>query len=154
MTDSTAVRTGPPSPAQPLFILATDTHPRLTPDREALIRKAAAGAEPRGSLLPAWMTQTLLAEVDEPKRLARGRAALAGDAAHAASPMVGGGFRQGLYDVAALAQVMTGPATPGGIPGALGQYQELRLGPAARHVAVSEQATADYLAHVAAGRRS
>jgi hypothetical protein len=64
MTDSAAVRTGPPSPAQPLFILATDTHPRLTPDREALIRKAAAGAEPRGSLLPAWMTQTLLAEAD------------------------------------------------------------------------------------------
>jgi len=90
----------------------------------------------------------------EPKRLARGRVALAGDAAHAASPMVGGGFRQGLYDVAALAQVMTGLATPGEIPGALSRYQELRLGPAAQHVAISEQATADYLAHAAAGRRS
>ncbi len=90
----------------------------------------------------------------EPKRLARGRAALAGDAAHAASPMVGGGFRQGLYDVAALVQVMTGVATPGEIPGALGQYQELRHGPAARHVALSEQATADYLAHAAARPRS
>jgi len=89
----------------------------------------------------------------EPKRLARGRVALAGDAAHAASPMVGGGFRQGLYDVAALAQVMTGLATPGEIPAALGRYQELRLGPAAQHVAISEQATADYLAHAAAGRR-
>ena len=40
------------------------THPRLTPDREAEIRKAVAGAEPRGSYLPAWMTQSLLAEVD------------------------------------------------------------------------------------------
>jgi 2-polyprenyl-6-methoxyphenol hydroxylase-like FAD-dependent oxidoreductase len=90
----------------------------------------------------------------EPKRLARGRVALAGDAAHAASPMVGGGFRQGLYDVAALAQVMTGLAIPGEIPGALSRYQELRLGPAARHVAISEQATAGYLAHAAAGRRS
>jgi 2-polyprenyl-6-methoxyphenol hydroxylase-like FAD-dependent oxidoreductase len=30
----------------------------------------------------------------------------------------------------------------------------IALGPAARHVAVSEQATADYLAHAAAGRRS
>jgi len=90
----------------------------------------------------------------EPKRLARGRVALAGDAAHAASPMVGGGFRQGLYDVAALEQVMTGLATPGEIPGALGRYQGLRLGPAAQHVAISEQATADYLAHAAAGRRS
>jgi 2-polyprenyl-6-methoxyphenol hydroxylase-like FAD-dependent oxidoreductase len=87
----------------------------------------------------------------EPKRLARGRAALAGDAAHAASPMVGGGFRQGLYDVAALAQTASGLTTPGGAPGALRRYQELRLGPAARHVAISEQATADYLAHAAEG---
>jgi 2-polyprenyl-6-methoxyphenol hydroxylase-like FAD-dependent oxidoreductase len=67
--------------------------------------------------------------------------------------MVGGGFRQGLYDVAALAQVMTRLATPGEIPAALGRYQELRLGPAAQHVAISEQATADYLAHAAAGRQ-
>ena len=42
----------------------TSIRPRLTPDRESLIRKAAAGAEPRGRLLPAWMTQILLAEVD------------------------------------------------------------------------------------------
>jgi myo-inositol catabolism protein IolC len=40
------------------------THPRLTPDREAIIRKASSGADPRASLLPAWMTQSLLAEVD------------------------------------------------------------------------------------------
>lgn len=39
-------------------------HPRLTPDREAIIRKACAGADPRGTLLPAWMAQSLLAEVD------------------------------------------------------------------------------------------
>jgi hypothetical protein len=42
----------------------TYAHPRLTPDREAEIRKAATGAEPRGSYLPAWMVQSLLAEVD------------------------------------------------------------------------------------------
>jgi myo-inositol catabolism protein IolC len=42
----------------------TFTHPRLTPDREAAIRRAAGGADPRGSSLPAWMTQSLLAEVD------------------------------------------------------------------------------------------
>ena len=83
----------------------------------------------------------------KPRRLTRGRTALAGDAAHAASPMVGGGFREGLYDVAALAQVMAGPTATAAIPGALGRYQELRLGPAARHVTVSEQATAAYLAH-------
>jgi 2-polyprenyl-6-methoxyphenol hydroxylase-like FAD-dependent oxidoreductase len=85
----------------------------------------------------------------KPRRLALGRAALAGDAAHAASPMVGGGFREGLYDVAALAQVMAGPIAPAAIPGALGRYQDLRLGPAVRHVTLSEQATAAYLAHAA-----
>jgi myo-inositol catabolism protein IolC len=42
----------------------TFTHPRLTPDREAVIRKAAGSADPRGSRLPAWMAQSLLAEVD------------------------------------------------------------------------------------------
>jgi 2-polyprenyl-6-methoxyphenol hydroxylase-like FAD-dependent oxidoreductase len=85
----------------------------------------------------------------KPRRLTRGRTALAGDAAHAASPMVGGGFREGLHDVAALAQVMAGVTTPAAIPGALGRYQDLRLGPAIRHVTVSEQATAAYLAHAA-----
>jgi 2-polyprenyl-6-methoxyphenol hydroxylase-like FAD-dependent oxidoreductase len=83
----------------------------------------------------------------EPRRLARGRVALAGDAAHAASPMVGGGFRQGLYDVGALAQVLKGGTSAGEVPGALDRYQELRLRPAAQHVAVSERATAAYLAH-------
>jgi 2-polyprenyl-6-methoxyphenol hydroxylase-like FAD-dependent oxidoreductase len=83
----------------------------------------------------------------EPRRLARGRSALAGDAAHAASPMVGGGFRQGLYDVRALTRVMARLTVPGEVPGALGRYQEQRLGPAARHVAISERATAAYLAH-------
>jgi myo-inositol catabolism protein IolC len=40
------------------------THPRLTPDREAVIRTATAGAHPRETQLPAWMAQSLLAEVD------------------------------------------------------------------------------------------
>jgi myo-inositol catabolism protein IolC len=39
-------------------------HPRLTPDREARIRRALAGADMRGTRLPAWMAATLLAEVD------------------------------------------------------------------------------------------
>jgi myo-inositol catabolism protein IolC len=42
----------------------TYTHPRLTPDREERIRHAVAGADPRGTMLPAWMAQSLLAEVD------------------------------------------------------------------------------------------
>jgi 2-polyprenyl-6-methoxyphenol hydroxylase-like FAD-dependent oxidoreductase len=85
----------------------------------------------------------------KPRRLARGRAALAGDAAHAASPMVGGGFREGLRDVAALAQLVAGLTASALIPDTLGRYQQLRLGPAVRHVSHSEQATAAYLAQAA-----
>jgi 2-polyprenyl-6-methoxyphenol hydroxylase-like FAD-dependent oxidoreductase len=82
----------------------------------------------------------------KPRQLVRGRAALAGDAAHAASPLVGGGFREGLLDVAALAKVMAGPIVSAAIPEALARYQHQRLGPGARHVATSEQATDRYLA--------
>jgi 2-polyprenyl-6-methoxyphenol hydroxylase-like FAD-dependent oxidoreductase len=85
----------------------------------------------------------------KPARLAAGRVALAGDAAHAASPMVGGGFRQGLYDVRALTQAMTAADSPDQVPGALARYERARLGSAIRHVVGSEQETAAYLAHAA-----
>jgi 2-polyprenyl-6-methoxyphenol hydroxylase-like FAD-dependent oxidoreductase len=86
----------------------------------------------------------------KPVTLAAGRAALAGDAAHAASPMVGGGFRQGLYDVRALAEAISRVGSPADIPGALVRYQNARLAAAIRHVIRSEQATMAYLAHAAA----
>jgi 2-polyprenyl-6-methoxyphenol hydroxylase-like FAD-dependent oxidoreductase len=82
-----------------------------------------------------------------PDRLATGRTALAGDAAHAASPMVGGGFRQGLYDVRALTEAMSSLRSPADVPDALARYEHARLAGAIRHVARSEQATAAYLAH-------
>jgi 2-polyprenyl-6-methoxyphenol hydroxylase-like FAD-dependent oxidoreductase len=85
----------------------------------------------------------------KPTRLVTGRVALAGDAAHAASPMVGGGFRQGLYDVRALAQAMTAAGSAAEIPAALTRYQQARLAAAIRHVTSSEQETAAYLAHAA-----
>jgi 2-polyprenyl-6-methoxyphenol hydroxylase-like FAD-dependent oxidoreductase len=85
----------------------------------------------------------------KPTRLVTGRVALAGDAAHAASPMVGGGFRQGLYDVRALTQAMTAADSPDKVPGALTRYSEARLAAAIRHVTRSEQETAAYLAHAA-----
>jgi 2-polyprenyl-6-methoxyphenol hydroxylase-like FAD-dependent oxidoreductase len=85
----------------------------------------------------------------KPARLFTGRVALAGDAAHTASPMVGGGFRQGLYDVRALAQMINAAGSPPEIPDALGRYQQARLAAAIRHVTLSEQETAAYLAHAA-----
>jgi 2-polyprenyl-6-methoxyphenol hydroxylase-like FAD-dependent oxidoreductase len=84
-----------------------------------------------------------------PRRLAAGRIALAGDAAHAASPMVGGGFRQGLQDVLALTRTLTGVRSAAAVPAALARYQDLRLRAAVAHVANSEQETAAYLAHAA-----
>jgi 2-polyprenyl-6-methoxyphenol hydroxylase-like FAD-dependent oxidoreductase len=89
----------------------------------------------------------------KPARLAAGRVALAGDAAHAASPMVGGGFRQGLYDVRALTQVLAVADSPDAVPDALARYERARLGAAIRHVARSEQETAAYLTR-ASGRRA
>jgi 2-polyprenyl-6-methoxyphenol hydroxylase-like FAD-dependent oxidoreductase len=85
-----------------------------------------------------------------PTRLVNGRVALAGDAAHAASPMVGGGFREGLDDVRALSETMSGIASPREVAGALVRYQRRRLGPAVAHVSRSERATAAYLAQAGA----
>jgi len=79
-----------------------------------------------------------------PDRLARGRVALAGDAGHAASPMVGGGFRQGLYDVAALAEgFQSGRSLP--VSDLLSAYEQQRLSSAQAHVERSQAASAQYL---------
>lgn len=77
-----------------------------------------------------------------PERLVSGRLALAGDAAHVATPMVGGGFRQGLYDVAALAAAFTSQTDPAA---ALSLYQDERIGDARQHVERSIAASANYL---------
>lgn len=84
-----------------------------------------------------------------PARLVADQIALAGDAAHAASPMVGGGFRQGLYDVRALADALALARSPVDIPEALDRYQQARLAGAIRYVTTSERATEAYLAHAA-----
>ncbi len=78
-----------------------------------------------------------------PDQLVRGRVVIVGDAAHAASPMVGGGFRQGLYDSAALAVAFESGRLPLGE--VLDRYEAQRLGPAQAHVEHSEAASAQYL---------
>jgi 2-polyprenyl-6-methoxyphenol hydroxylase-like FAD-dependent oxidoreductase len=61
---------------------------------------------------------------------------------------VGGGFRQGLYDLRALAQAMTRNLDE--VPAALARYQEARLAAAIRHVTRSEQETAAFLGYAGA----
>jgi 2-polyprenyl-6-methoxyphenol hydroxylase-like FAD-dependent oxidoreductase len=78
-----------------------------------------------------------------PDQLVRGRVVIVGDAAHAASPMVGGGFREGLYDAAALAAAFESEGLP--LVEALDRYEVQRLGPAQAHVEHSEAASAHYL---------
>jgi 2-polyprenyl-6-methoxyphenol hydroxylase-like FAD-dependent oxidoreductase len=77
-----------------------------------------------------------------PNKLVNGRVAIAGDAAHAASPMVGGGFSEGLYDAARLAKSFTSASDGDRM---LESYEKARLGPARRHVAARQRATNQYL---------
>jgi len=59
-----------------------------------------------------------------PPRLVRSRVALAGDAAHVASPMTGAGFQNALLDVAALTACLARTAS---VPAGLVRYERERL---------------------------
>jgi 2-polyprenyl-6-methoxyphenol hydroxylase-like FAD-dependent oxidoreductase len=59
-----------------------------------------------------------------PPRLVRNRVALAGDAAHVASPMTGAGFQNALLDVAALTACLDDTAS---VPAGLVRYERERL---------------------------
>jgi 2-polyprenyl-6-methoxyphenol hydroxylase-like FAD-dependent oxidoreductase len=76
-----------------------------------------------------------------PRRLVAGRIAIAGDAAHAASPMVGGGFRQGVYDAGQLAQSFV--SSPD-VTSILSAYESACLGPARQHVSRSQRASRSF----------
>jgi 2-polyprenyl-6-methoxyphenol hydroxylase-like FAD-dependent oxidoreductase len=80
-----------------------------------------------------------------PETLVRGSALLAGDAAHAATPMVGGGFRQGLHDVLALVDAWDQDM----LVEVGARYETARLLPARTHVRRSMAASAEYLARAA-----
>jgi 2-polyprenyl-6-methoxyphenol hydroxylase-like FAD-dependent oxidoreductase len=82
-----------------------------------------------------------------PQHMANGRLAIAGDAAHVASPMVGHGLALGWLDAQALASAIarTGEANAD----ALMLYERARLGRSQAHVAESMSATRALLAGVA-----
>jgi 2-polyprenyl-6-methoxyphenol hydroxylase-like FAD-dependent oxidoreductase len=99
--------------------------------------------------------EILLAAIDEriifgtplaqylPRRLANGRVAIVGDAAHVASPMVGAGLVNGLLDCAAVAEALKAAGGGRGSSGtaALLAYQKLRLTANRNHVGESMAAT-------------
>ncbi|MBV5295452.1 MAG: FAD-dependent monooxygenase [Curvibacter lanceolatus] len=87
-----------------------------------------------------------------PKRLASGRLALIGDAAHVVSPMTGRGFVTGVEDAAMLAQALADRQTQEPAALALARYEEARLPFVQGLVRQSRQISAEYL-HLAVSRR-
>jgi len=90
-----------------------------------------------------------------PERLANGRIAIVGDAAHVASPMVGAGLVNGLLDCAAVAGVLKGIRSGSRAgPAALETYQTLRLDENRIHVGESMAATEALLRSVSVDPRT
>ena len=81
-----------------------------------------------------------------PVRLAQGRVALVGDAAHVSTPMVGTGFGYGLDDVDALARSVC--RDPGDLDSALVRYQRERLRPDRALAQEGMDASRYFLAHI------
>jgi 2-polyprenyl-6-methoxyphenol hydroxylase-like FAD-dependent oxidoreductase len=80
----------------------------------------------------------------QPVRLAKGRLAIIGDAAHVVSPMTGSGFASAVQDAAALAQVLADTPADQSVEAALARYEMVRLPFAHRLVASSKQASAEF----------
>ena len=80
----------------------------------------------------------------QPKRLAKGRLAIIGDAAHVVSPMTGSGFASAVQDAAALAQILADAPADQSVEAALARYETARLPFAHRLVASSKQASAEF----------
>ena len=120
--------------------------------RESLRRAAndAWRGFARDVVLAALEAETLfgtpLAEY-RPNRLANGRIAIIGDAAHVASPMVGHGLALGWIDAYALAQAIRNTGKPDAT--ALAYYEQVRLRDVRDHVAESMAATQAMLSAVA-----
>jgi 2-polyprenyl-6-methoxyphenol hydroxylase-like FAD-dependent oxidoreductase len=124
----------------------------------ALLRELRAAAQRAWDGLP---LATVIAALDRgiifgtplaeyyPQRMANGRVAIAGDAAHVASPMVGHGLAMGWLDAQALASAIARTGEPNA--DALRLYERARLGHSQAHVAESMSATRALLAGVLTG---
>ncbi|EJK88013.1 salicylate hydroxylase [Rhizobium rhizogenes] len=81
----------------------------------------------------------------KPERLARGSLAIAGDAAHAVSPMTGRGYATGVEDAAVLAQLLADRAANEPIAETLARYESVRLPYVRSLVTHSRRISADFL---------
>lgn len=90
----------------------------------------------------------------QPVRLAKGRLAIIGDAAHAVSPMTGSGFASSVEDAAVLSKLLAENATRGSFENALNQYELSRLPFANRLLGSSIRASSEFIRYSQAARYS
>ncbi len=83
-----------------------------------------------------------------PDRLARGRLALVGDAAHVPTPMTGKGFGASLQDALALAEAAHGGVSSNAAMEALRRYEQQRLQPARSLVQAGQQFSRSFSSYV------
>lgn len=152
------------------FLRATG---RLTDDGHLVgtLRSAAIGAHLRNELMalaPAlwpsvWIeaviaglrSETALsgAPIAEyrPDRLAQGRLAIVGDAAHVVTPMTGSGYASGIEDAIVLATQLAQSGGDESVSAALARYESARLPYVRGLVAHSQHLSANYVRYANAG---
>jgi 2-polyprenyl-6-methoxyphenol hydroxylase-like FAD-dependent oxidoreductase len=81
----------------------------------------------------------------QPVRLAKGRLAIIGDAAHTVSPMTGSGFASAVEDAAALARLLADSSDGKSVKDALARYELARLHFSRNLVASSLRASAEFV---------
>jgi 2-polyprenyl-6-methoxyphenol hydroxylase-like FAD-dependent oxidoreductase len=81
----------------------------------------------------------------QPMRLAKGRLAIIGDAAHAVSPMTGSGFASSVEDAATLSRMLADKSADESVADALVRYDLARLPYSRRLLASSLHASAEFV---------
>jgi 2-polyprenyl-6-methoxyphenol hydroxylase-like FAD-dependent oxidoreductase len=81
----------------------------------------------------------------QPVRLAMGRLAIIGDAAHAVSPMTGSGFASSVEDAAMLSRMLAENSVDESIAEALARYDSARMPYLQRLLASSKHASAEFI---------
>jgi len=134
------------------FILGTLSRSKISPlTRIELLHRVSeqwpetwAAAVTAGIESPDVLSGAPIAEY-LPQRLAQGRLAIIGDAAHVVSPMTGRGFVTGVEDAVVLARMLAERPTSEPMAAALARYEATRLPFVQGLVRQSRQLSAEYL---------